>query len=130
MKTNSPKQAGLMKNSTIVAIVTRKVVRERAVELAMISGRSAQEVSKSDLQQAKRDLAVEPAPKGGERESAAAREHWDPAPGSSGYKVHVPSGDEEDDEGRSDTERLVERGVKDAGREQAIEAAKEAEENE
>ncbi len=127
MKTNPSKQAVLKKNS---AIVTRKMVRERAVELAMISGRSAQEVSKSDWEQAKRDLDIEPAPKGPERESAAAREHWDPAPGSSGHKVHVPSGDDEDDEGRSDTERLVERGVKDAGCEQVIEAAEEATDNE
>jgi hypothetical protein len=44
--------------------------------------------------------------------------------------VHVPSGDEEDDEGRSDPERLVERGVKDAGIEQRLEADHEAKENE
>jgi hypothetical protein len=130
MKTTAPKQLALKENFTIVVLTTRKVVRERAVELAMMRGRGAQEVSKSDWEQAKRDLAVEPGPKESGRGSAAAREHWDPAPGSSGHKIHVPSGDDEDDEGRSDTERLVERGVQAAGREQAIEAAKAAEEDE
>ena len=68
---------------------------------------------------AKPDAGLNPAPD----ESAAQRERWDPIPGSTGHKVHVPSGDDEDDEGRSDMERLVERGVKDAGRNQTRAAA-------
>jgi hypothetical protein len=130
MKTHPSKQAVTTETFAIMVTVTRKVVRERAVELAMINGRSARDVSKSDWEQAKRDLAVETAPKKAASESAAVRERWDPVPGSSGYKVHVPSGDDEDDEGRSDTERMVERGVANAGREQMLEAAKEAKENE
>ena len=130
MKTHPSKQAVTTETFAIMVTVTRKVVRERAVELAMINGRSARDVSKSDCEQAKRDLAVETAPKKAASESAAVRERWDPVPGSSGYKVHVPSGDDEDDEGRSDTERMVERGVANAGREQMLEAAKEAKENE
>jgi len=35
-------------------------VRERAVELAIINGRSAQDASKSDWEQAKRELTGEP----------------------------------------------------------------------
>ncbi len=71
---------------------------------------------------AKPDVGLNPAPD----EPAAERERWDPLPGSTGHKVHVPSGDDEDDEGRSDTERLVERGVKDAGRDQTRAAAGES----
>ena len=104
MKTHPSKQAVTTETFAIMVTVTRKVVRERAVELAMINGRSARDVSKSDWEQAKRDLAVETAPKKAASESAAVRERWDPVPGSSGYKVHVPSGDDEDDEGQDEYE--------------------------
>jgi len=53
MKTNPPKEgAGIGK-------ATRKMMRERAVELAALDGRSAQEASKSDWEQAKRELMGE-----------------------------------------------------------------------
>jgi len=132
MKTNLPKQAVLSENSAGLPNVTRRMIRERAVELALINGRSTQDVSKSDWEQAKQELSGKPDPDSNlpAHKSVAERERWDPMPGSTGHKVHVPSGDEEDDEGRSDTERLVERGVRDAGRDQMFEAAREAEENE
>ena len=56
MKTNPLKQGVLTENSVGIGPVTRKLVRERAVELAVINGRSAQDVSKSDWEQAKREL--------------------------------------------------------------------------
>ncbi len=56
MKTNPLKDGVLTENSAGLGTVTRKMVRERAVELAVINGRTAQEVSKSDWQQAKREL--------------------------------------------------------------------------
>ncbi|MGV3754089.1 MAG: hypothetical protein ACO1QS_01750 [Verrucomicrobiota bacterium] len=46
--------------------VTRRALRERAVELAIINGRSVLEVSKFDWDQARRELTVEPAAKPGE----------------------------------------------------------------
>jgi hypothetical protein len=85
------------------------MVRERAVELAVISGRLAQDATKSDWEQAKRELTGEPDmdPKDAILEAAPESERWDPLPGSTGHKVRVaPSGDE-DDEGRSDNERLA-----------------------
>lgn len=113
-----------------LAKISRKLVRERAGELAAAQGRSAQEISKGDWEQAKEEMktpdvdAIAPA-----AQSAAEAEQWDPVPGSAGHKVHVPSGDEEDDEGRSDVERLVVDGVRVAGREQREEAEREAKEN-
>jgi hypothetical protein len=60
---NNPlKQGALTENSYGIGIVTRKMVRERAVELAIINGRSAPDVSKSDWEQAKRELTGETAP--------------------------------------------------------------------
>ena len=60
MKTNPLKAGLLTENSAGIGTVSRKMVRERAVELAIINGRSEREVSKSDWQQAKRELTGEP----------------------------------------------------------------------
>ena len=111
--------------------MSRKLMRERAVEVAISQGRTAQDVSKSDWEQAKRDLQIEPDTDESERaqESVAESEGWAMVMGSTGHKVHVPSGDDEDDEGRSDVERLVVEGVRDAGRERREEADREAKEN-
>jgi hypothetical protein len=62
MKTNPLKDGSMTENSAGLGTVTRKMVRERAVELAVINGRSAQDVSKSDWEQAKRELTGEPDP--------------------------------------------------------------------
>ena len=117
----------MMINSTGIGTVTRKMVRERAAELAVINGRSAQETSKSDWEQAKRELTGEPDmdPKEAILESAPESERWDPLPGSSGHIVPVASVDEEDEEGRSVGERLIEEGVQEAGHDQMLQASKE-----
>ena len=118
MKTNPLKQGILTENSAGIGTVTRKMVRERAVELAVINGRSAQNVAKADWEQTKRELTGEPDldPKEAVLESVPESERWDPVPGSTGRKVPVAPSDDEDDEGRSDNERLVEEGI--AGAEQ------------
>ena len=123
MKTNPLKQRFLMENSAGVGAVTRKVVRSRAVELAVIDGRSS-EVSKSDWEQAKRELTGEPEtdPKEVILESAPESDRWNPVPGSAGDKVRVGSSADEDDEGRSDNERLVEEGIADAEHDQMRQA--------
>ena len=60
MNTNPLKQGVLTENSEGIGTVTRKMVHERAVELAVINGRSSSEVSKSDWEQAKRELTDDP----------------------------------------------------------------------
>ena len=89
------------------------MVRERAVELAVINGRSAKEVSKSDWEQAKQELTGKPDTDVKETllESTPESERWDPVPGSTGDKVPTASSEDEDDEGRSDNERLVDEGI-------------------
>ena len=116
MKTNPLKEGALTENSAGIGTVTRKMVRERAVELAVINGRSAQEVSKSDWEQAKSELTGEPDtdPKQALLESAPESERWDPLPGSTGRKVPAAPSADEDSEGRSDNERLVDEGVAEA----------------
>jgi hypothetical protein len=130
MNPNPLKQGALTDNSAGLGTVTPEMVRKRAAELAAIDGRYGQGISKSDEEQARRELTGQPDndPKEAALESAPESERWDPVPGSTGHKVPVAAGEDEDDEGRSDNEKLVEEGVAgaelDLERQAAIEAAK------
>ena len=129
MKTNPMKEGALTENSAGIGTVTRQMVRERAVELAIINGRSAQNVSKADLEEAKRELTGEPDtdPKEAALESAPESERWDPVPGSEGRKVPAAPSADEDGEGRSDNERLVEEGIAGAEHDQMRQASRKQE---
>jgi hypothetical protein len=126
MKTNPLKQGLLTENSAGIGTVSRQMVRKRAVELAVINGRSAQNVSKSDLEQAKRELTGEADadPNEAALESAPESERWDPVPGSTGHKATAAPSEDEDEEGRSDNERLVEEGIDGAEHDQMRQASK------
>ena len=52
---------------------------------------------------------------------------WNPVPGSTGRQIPEPPSEDEDDEGRSDSEQLVDRGVEEAERDQIAQAAQTAE---
>ena len=127
--TNPLKAGGLTENSAGIGTVTPKMVRQRAAELAVIDGRSEQDVSRSECEEARRELTGEPEtnPKEAALESAPESERWDPVPGLTGHKVPVPTGDDEDDEGRSDNERLVEEGIAGAEHDHMVQAARAAE---
>ena len=127
METNLLKEGILTENFAGIGTVTRGMVRARAVELAIINGRLAQDASKTDWEQAKRELTGEPDadPKDVLLESAGESERWDPVYGSTGHQVPVVSNDDEDDEGRSDSEKLVEEGVQEAEHDQMLQAARE-----
>lgn len=118
----------MTEHSAGLGTATRAMVRERAVELAVINGRSAPEVSKADWDQAKRELTGQPNadPKAVVLESAPEAERWDPVSGSSGHKVPVAPSEDEDDEGRSDGERLVAKGIAEAEHDQMLQATRAA----
>ena len=120
------KQGSLTENGVGIGTITQEMVRERANELAVIMERSPEDVSVFDLEQAKRELTGETDldPKDALLEAAPESERWDPVAGSIGHKVEATSNEDEDDEGRSDSERLVEEGVAEAGHDQMIQAAK------
>lgn len=65
MKPNLLKEGVITDSSDGSGPATRRVLRERAVELALINGRSVLEVSKFDWDQARRELTGEPAAKPG-----------------------------------------------------------------
>jgi hypothetical protein len=129
MNTNPLKQGALTEKSSGLGTVTRRMVRERAIELAVINGRSASDVSKSDWEQAKRELTGDPDadPKEAALDAAPESERWDPVPGSTGHKVPVAGSEDEDDEGRSDNERLVDAGIAEAELDQSLQATRAAE---
>ena len=120
MITNPLKQGVLTNNAAGIGTVSRKMVRERAIELAAFDGRPAQDVSKSDWDQAKRQMTGDSGvdPKDHLLESAPESERWDPVHGSTGQKIPTAPSDDEDEEGRSDNERLVAEGVAHADHDQ------------
>jgi hypothetical protein len=128
MKTNPLKEGTLTENSAGLGTVTRKMVRARAAELAVINGRSAGEAAKSESEQARRELTGQPDtdPKEAVLESAPESERWDPVHGSTGGKVPATPSEDEDDEGRSDNERLVQEGIEGAEHDQMLQASREA----
>src|SRR5664279_3286437 len=128
MKTNPLKEGALTENSAGLGTVTPKMVQARAAELAVMNGRPAHEASKSDWEQAKRELTgdSDTDPNDAVLEAAPESERWDPVPGSTGHKVPVAPSADEDDEGRSDNERLVDEGVAGAEDDQSRQAARAA----
>jgi hypothetical protein len=105
------------------------MVRERATELALINGRSFQDMSVADWEQAKRELTggSDIDPKETLLEAAPESERWDPLPGSTGHIVPATSIDGEDDDGRSLGEKLVDEGVQEAEHDQMLQAARDNE---
>jgi hypothetical protein len=129
MKRNPLKEGAVIENSAPIGTVTREMVEERAAQIAVINGRPSTEVLTSDWAQAKRELTGEPEldPKEAALESAPESDRWNPIPGSSGHKVPAAASEDEDEDGRSDNERLVEEGIADAGHNQMLKATLEAE---
>ena len=89
MKTNPLKDGVIAENSAGVGTVTRKMVRRRAAELAVIDGVLSSAATKSHFAQAKRELTgvQDEDPKDAILESAPESERWDPVAGSAGSKA-------------------------------------------
>jgi len=128
MKTNPLKDGVISENSVGVGTVTRLMVRTRAAELAIIDGYLSSAATQSHFAQATRELTgvQDMDPQDALIESVPEAERWDPVSSSTGHKVAVCPSEDEDDEGRSDNERLVEGGVAEAGIEQSVQAARAA----
>jgi hypothetical protein len=132
MDKNPLNKGVLTENFAGIGPVTNEMVNARARELALIAGRPPPHVSQVDYEQAKRELTGEPDvdPQETLLESIPETERWDPVPGSEGHQAPESPPEDEDDEGRSETEQLVEEGVKEAEHDQMLQAAREAEEQE
>jgi len=128
MKRNPLKDGVISENSAAVGTVTRKLVRARAAELASIDGHLSHDATASHFAQAKRELTgvADIDPNDAILESAPESERWDPVPGSTGQKARVAPSEDEDEEGRSDNERLTEGGMADAEIDQSFQATRAA----
>lgn len=127
--TNNPLNKGILTdNFSGSGSVTVERVRARARELALIAGRSTGHVTPADFEQAKRELTGEPEMTRKEEliDSLPESQRWNPVPGSAGHRAPESSNEDEDDEGRSETEQLVAEGVEAAEHDQILQAAKEA----
>jgi hypothetical protein len=132
METNPLTKGIIAKNLAGIGPVTRKMIRERAAELALLSGRPPALASKADLEQAKRELSggTDLDPRQEAQESIPESGRWDPVPGSTGRMDPEPPSEEEDDEGLNESAQLVEEGVHEAEHDQMLQSEKDAQETE
>ena len=105
--------------------VSREDVHVRARELALIDGRTPPNVSQADYEQAKRELTGEADLDRQEAviDAIPEEKRADPEPDSTGIQVPEQICDDEDEEGRSESEQLAEEGVEKAERDQVLQAA-------
>jgi hypothetical protein len=109
MNSNPLKDGVISENSAGVGTVTRKMVQARAAELAIIDGHLSHDATANHFAQAKRELTgvSDMDPNDAILESAPESERWNPVSGSTGRKVPVAPSEDEDEDGRSDNERLL-----------------------
>ncbi len=128
MNKNPLNKGVLTENASGIGTVTPEMVEARARELATIAGRSPQP-SEVDYEQAERELT------GGSDidildqvlESMPESERWNPVRGSIGHHTPDSLGEDEDNEGRSESAQLVEEGIREAEHDQMLQAALAAE---
>ena len=109
-----------------ISPVTSEQLQERARELAMLAGRVSLEVTQTDYTQAKRELMgqVEIERQEDLLESIPEAKRANGEPGTAGIQSPESPSEDEDAEGRSESEQLVEKGVEKAERDQVLQAAK------
>ncbi len=126
MNQNALNKGIISENFIGVGTVSPEMVRARAVELAVINGRSAQGMSNADWDEAQRELTGGPEidARQSRLESLPEEERWDPVPGSTGFQVPDSPPEDEDDEGLSEVAQLVEQGVAEAEHDQMVQAVR------
>jgi hypothetical protein len=124
METNPVNKGSISNNFAGIGAVTREMIDKRACELAILSGRAADEVTDADFEQATRELNGETDLDNDEvvLESLPESDRWNPNPGSAGKQSQELPNEDEDDEGRSETTQLVEGGVREAEHDQMVQA--------
>jgi hypothetical protein len=110
---------------------TRKIVQTRSRDLALMAGRAPPQVTQADYEQAERELMGEPDMDQREAilESIPETNRSDPMPASTGQEVPESPSEDEDDEGRSETEQLVDERAEEADRDRMFQAVHETEES-
>jgi hypothetical protein len=113
MKKNPVEKGRIIENGRGVGTVTREMLAERASELAVLNGRTAQNVLDSDMEQARRELTgtfEQPGVANPPDERIPEEDRWEPVAASQGQRAPtIPAPDEQGVE-----QELVEEGVDDA----------------
>lgn len=124
MNTKPLHEGAIMIHGKGVGTISDEMIRNRASELAVIDGRAGENASQADWDEAERELTSgsEPA----SLESMPESERWNPIPGTAGQEAAVEFNDNEDEEGRSVEERLVQAGVAEADHDRKLAAARNA----
>ncbi|MEO6750826.1 MAG: hypothetical protein ABIZ04_02705 [Opitutus sp.] len=128
METNPLNHGVLTESGVGIGPVSRKMIRERAAEIGLINGHAASEVTKTEWDQAKRELTGGPtiSPKTALLQSAPEADRWNPVPGSTGHQAPESGSEDEDAEGRSEAAQLFAAGVGEAAHDQMVQAARDA----
>ena len=124
MKRNPIEEGKFTEHAHGMGTVTEAMVRQRARELALINGRTENQVIESDLTQARRELTGEEGlnPEPTEAEALTEDQRWEPVPESTGHQMPtVPPPDEQ-----TFAEKLVEEGIQEAEHDQMTAAARAA----
>jgi hypothetical protein len=126
MRKNPLNQGIVSENAQGVGEVTRAQLQARTRELALIAGRTAQQVTQADYAQAKRELtgATELDQQDAMLDALPESKRWDPVPGSTGHQAPESPPEGEDEEGRNESAQLVEEGVKEAEHDQMRQASR------
>lgn len=122
MKQDQSEEGRLSDRGEGLGTVTRKMVMQRARQIAVINGRTEKDVLDSDIAEARRELQgedeINPAPTAEERLSEDKR--WDPVPASEGERAPTVSAPDE----QTYAEKFYDEGVADAEMDQEIEATR------
>jgi len=126
MNKNPLNKGVLTEKGVGIGVVSRRMIRARAAEDALINGRHPRDATKADTDEARQELSGGPdlSPKETILESAPESERWDPVPGSAGHQAPESSSEDENEEGESEETQLVEEGVKEATHDQMLQAAR------
>jgi len=101
--------------------ITPDMVQARAIEIAVINGRSAGSVLKSDWDEAYREMTGRENPRDPSGDWAIETAQWDPAVGTPGHRTHInPAHDEQ-----TDNERIIEQGISEAEHDLMVEHTRE-----
>jgi hypothetical protein len=124
MKDNDIDEGRFSRQGQGLGTVTEEMVWQRAREIALINGRTPQNVLDSDVDEARRELTGEErlAPQQTKAEELAEDKRWDAVPESTGKRApQVPASDEQ-----TFAEKLVQEGVSEAEHDQMVQATRES----
>ena len=126
MEKNPLNKGAFSENAHEIGAVTLDMIDARAGELSLIAGRMPRRPTGDDFRQARRELAGGPErdPHEALLESLPESERWNPVPGSTGHQAPESASEDEDEDGRNESEQLVDEGVKEAGHNQMLQASR------